>query len=436
MICKRHLAGLLAVGLLPMAVQSAPPYEPTAPVPAPRYAPLPLLGAMPQLGEIDWRQANETVGRFTRGHIDILRWESENPVTGQMEATPEGALMSASEALRSALSARPDLLATTAMSRAERARADIAAAVFSRDVLRAWVSAIAAETALENATKAYGAAETGAELAARMTRVGNWGQDRLLREQLSLKDAGVGLIAARQEATRAREALARVTGLWGEAVHFTLPTSLPELPADVMDGSGLEALALSRHPMLPLATQEAELARRALGANAQARWQALGADAVEQMLGEFADDAAVLRRPPTAAVWVEVRRAAVGDGAPHAFRTIAKAEGLAVSVRSQVREAYINYRIAHDLAAQALSRKNMQTAKQEEVLLRYNGMLKSTWDLLDGARERLAADTVAALALRDFWLAHANLQAVLAGADYPGADGLAQPAGSKAAGGH
>lgn len=436
MIRTRHLAGLLAAGLLPIAAQSAPPYDPAAPVPAPQYAPLPLLGKTPQLGEIDWRQANETVGQFTRGHIDVLRWESENPVTGQLEAVPEGELLSAAQALRLALTTRPDLLATSAMSRAERAQADIAAATFSRDVLRAWVSAVAAEAALENAGKAYGAAETGAELAARMTRVGNWGQDRLLGEQLSLKDAGVGLIAARQEATRAREALARMTGLWGEAVQFTLPTSLPALPAAAIDATGLEAAALSRHPMLPLATQEAERARRAQGTNAQARWQALGAEAVEQMLGELASDESVLSQPPAAAALIDLRRAAVGHDAPHAFRTIADAESLAVSVRSQVREAYVNYRIAHDLAVQAASRKDMQTAKQEEVLLRYNGMLKSTWDLLDAARERLAADTAAAQALRDFWLAHVNLQAVLAGADYPGADAVSQPAGKKAAGGH
>lgn len=433
---KRHLAGWLAVGLLPMAVHAAPPYEPAAPVPAPRYVPLPLLDTTPQLGEIDWRQANEIVGQFTRGHIDVLRWESENPARGQAEPTPAGALIGASESLRLALAARPDLLATTSMSQAERAHADIAAAAFSRDVLRAWVSAVAAETALANAGKAYGAAETGTELASRMTRVGNWAQDRLLSEQLSLKDAGVGLIAARQEATRARETLARMTGLWGEAVHFTLPASLPALPADALEGAGLEALALSRHPMLSLATQDAERALQSQGRGVQARWQALGAEAVERLLGGRADDVAVLSRPPATAALIDLRRAAVGHDAPHAFGRVADAESLAVSVRSRVREAYINYRIAHDLATQALSRQGLQVAKQEEALLRYNGMLKSTWDLLDAARERLAAETAAAQALRDFWLAHVNLQAVLAGADYPGADGVAQPAGKKVAGGH
>lgn len=436
MIRTRHLAGVLAAGLLPMVVQSAPPYDPAVPVPAPQYAPLPLLGTTPRLGEIDWREANEAVGQFTRGHIDVLRWESENPATGRAETTPEGALMSASQALRLALSARPDLLATTHMNRVERAQADIAVAAFSRDVLRAWVSAVAGDVALENARKAYGAAETGAELAVRMTRVGNWGQDRLLSEQLSLKDAGVGLIGAQQEATRSREALARMTGLWGEAAQFALPATLPELPAEAIDGTGLEALALSRHPMVPLATQDAERARRSQGAMSQTRWQAIGAEAVDGVLAGLGDDASVLSSPPVTAAVVDLRRAAVGNDAVHAFGTVADAESLAVSVRSQVREAYINYRIAHDLASQALGRKEMQVARQEEVLLRYNGMLKSTWDLLDAARERLAADTAAAQALRDFWLAHANLQAVLAGADYPGADAVGTSTSKNAGGGH
>jgi outer membrane protein TolC len=334
------------------------------------------------------------------------------------------------------MSARPDLLASTHMNRVERAQADIAVAAFSRDVLRAWVSAVAADVALENARKAYGAAETGAELAARMTRVGNWGRDRMLSEQLSLKDAGVGLIGAQQEATRAREALARMTGLWGEAAQFALPATLPELPAEAIDGTGLEALALSRHPMVPLATQDAERARRSQGAMSQTRWQAIGAEAVDGVLAGLGDDASVLSTPPVTAAVVDLRRAAVGNDAVHAFGTVADAESLAVSVRSQVREAYINYRIAHDLASQALGRKEMQVARQEEVLLRYNGMLKSTWDLLDAARERLEADTAAAQALRDFWLGHANLQAVLAGADYPGADAVGTSTSKNAGGGH
>lgn len=436
MIRRRHLAGLLAAGLLPVFVHAAQPYDPAAPVPPPRYLPLPEPDALPELGELDWREANDTVGQFTRGHIDVLRWESEQAAATPADPGPAGALLNAATALRLALATQPALLATTNMSRVEQARADIEAAAFSRDVLRAWVSAVAAGVAQENARKAFDAAETGAVLAGRMVRVGNWGRDRLLREQRTLKDAGVALVGARQEAIGTREALARMAGLWGEAGQFTLPAALPALPDGPMDGAGLEALALSRHPQLVLASQEAERARRAQGAAALTRWQAVVGEALDGVLGGAADDAGVLGEPPLRAALIDLPRAALGNDAAHAARTVADAEQQAVRVRSQVREAYLNYRLAHDLAAQALGRQTMQVAQQEEVLLRYNGMLKSTWDLLDAARERLAAETAAAQALRDFWLAHVNLQAVLAGADYTGADALARPAGKKAGGGH
>jgi hypothetical protein len=29
-------------------------------------------------GTVDWRSANETVGQFRRGHVDILKWESQH----------------------------------------------------------------------------------------------------------------------------------------------------------------------------------------------------------------------------------------------------------------------------------------------------------------------------------------------------------------------
>jgi hypothetical protein len=49
-------------------------------------------------------------------------------------------------------------------------------------------------------------------------------------------------------------------------------------------------------------------------------------------------------------------------------------------------------------------------------MLRYNGMLTSLFDALaDSQTQTLAANATVA-AQRDFWLAHADLQAVLAGA--------------------
>ena len=63
------------------------------------------LGAQAQGADAavqDWRQANEAVGQFPRGHADVLRWESTQPPlagTGQQTA-PAFALATAADAVR------------------------------------------------------------------------------------------------------------------------------------------------------------------------------------------------------------------------------------------------------------------------------------------------------------------------------------------------
>jgi outer membrane protein TolC len=80
--------------------------------------------------------------------------------------------------------------------------------------------------------------------------------------------------------------------------------------------------------------------------------------------------------------------------------------------------AYAHYRQAYALARQQQEvGVALHLALQEEAQLRYNGMLASVWDLLASAQDRLQSQQAALQALRDFWLAHLDLQAVLAGLD-------------------
>lgn len=429
---------LLATGSVPGLVSAGPAFDPAAPVPGAQVQVLPVpLVPEAAMGEEDWRRANDTVGVFTRGHIDILRWEAANPGPAPAERLLDGEPLSASAAIRIALMNRPDLFATEDMSAPERARADIAAVTFARDVQRAWIRAVAAEHGLRRTEEAFEAADIAAELAARMTRVGNWGQERLLGEQLGLSDAGVQLAQARQQALSAREALARKLGFWGEYVDFVLPDALPSLPSQPLNGEGLEAQALQAHPNLRLAVVEAERARRGVAARSHAMW----AEAVDAALSHIdvadSQDEHALTRLIEGAPLLERRRLPAGHEAQRAAKAQARASALAVSIRSQVREAYHQYRIAHDVALRAQENTRFAEALQDETLMRYNGMLKSTWDLLASARERVERSDAAVQALGDFWLAHANLQAVLVGADYPGPDGSSVRAARKAdAGGH
>jgi hypothetical protein len=75
----------------------------------------------------------------------------------------------------------------------------------------------------------------------------------------------------------------------------------------------------------------------------------------------------------------------------------------------------------------------------EEVLLRYNGMLASTFELLADSREQVAAVAAAIDHQREFWVAEADLNTALVGRS-PGAGeagfAIAAPRTAAAAGGH
>jgi outer membrane protein TolC len=111
----------------------------------------------------------------------------------------------------------------------------------------------------------------------------------------------------------------------------------------------------------------------------------------------------------------------------------------AVQARSEVRESYSAYRTTFDLAKHYRDEVvPLRKRISEEVLLRYNGMLMSVFELLADSREQVAAVNAYIETLRDFWLAESDLQMALTGRS-PGAMGGGMKTAAPAAasgGGH
>ena len=81
-----------------------------------------------------------------------------------------------------------------------------------------------------------------------------------------------------------------------------------------------------------------------------------------------------------------------------------------------MREAYAGYRSAYDIAR--FQRDEVVPLNQriaEENVLRYNGMLIGVFELLADARSQIASVNAAIQALRDFWIAQADLDMALTG---------------------
>jgi outer membrane protein TolC len=109
--------------------------------------------------------------------------------------------------------------------------------------------------------------------------------------------------------------------------------------------------------------------------------------------------------------WGDTRVARAEGVYMQAVNRVAQA---AVNARSEARESYLDYRTAYDVATHYRDHIiPLRKRISQEVLLRYNGMLLSAQDLLADSREQASAVSAYIDTLKEFWTAHANLEAAL-----------------------
>ncbi|WP_302175934.1 hypothetical protein [uncultured Hydrogenophaga sp.] len=423
------LAGLWLAALLPVtplsagatgleAADRATPADPPAwPVmPAEPSADVPALPDGLPAARAQWQRVNEQVAAFARGHIDLLRWEQARPGAAATAAAPASSPLTpltAAGAVAASLRHQPDLFTRPTMNGRERARVQAAWAQHVQEVHKIWVDAVAARARADLMAQAHDVARTGAELGRRMVVAGNWSQARQMREQLVEAAHWQALVAARLAERAAVERLASRLGLWRgpDIVQLAarLPGGLPPLPesawsAGAVTAERIEAVALQADPDLALLRTEVERDRRASDAPREALLQAQLDQALASAGASAPPHIAALERPGDAA-------------AERALHGQARLLSHAAERRSAARLAWQQVVIRHAAARQATDGLlKLQTALDQENLLRYNGMLQSTWDLLASARERIGALDTALQARAAYWRAMADGQALLAGA--------------------
>ena len=320
--------------------------------------------------------------------------------------------------------------------RLEQVRTTVAMQVLSlaADTRKAWVQAVAAEESVRYSRQVMQAAEAGAELARRMAQVGNFNKLQQAREQGFYADAALNLARAEQQQRATRERLTRLMGLWGEQTAFKLPARLPDLPAQPRDLPDVERTALAQRLDVAAARSGAEATARNLGLTRTTRF----VNVLELGLVRNSSNEA-----PTQKGWeigfelplFDWGGARVGRAEAIYMQALHRAAETAINARSEVREAYGAYRSAWDIAKHQRDEIVPLKARiAEENLLRYNGMLIGVFELLADARSQIASVNGAIDALRDFWIAQADLDMALVGK--PSLSAAAAPAmGAAAAGG-
>lgn len=297
---------------------------------------------------------------------------------------------------------------------AAKQRAAEEALRIAAETRKAYVRTLAAQQMAAYMQDVKDAAEASAELARRMAAVGNFSKLDRMREQVFYAEATAQLARARQAAAAERENLTRLLGLWGEEVQFKLPERMPELPQAPRELPNAEQLAMEQRVDVQAARRDAEALSRALGLTRVTRF----IDEFELGIVRNKEDGEVKRGyeigvPIPLFDWGGGRVARAEAQYMQAASRIAET---AINARSEVREAYVGYRTAYDVARHYRD-EVVPVRKQisEEMVLRYNGMLASVFELLADAREQVIAVSAYIEALNRFWLADADLQHALTG---------------------
>ena len=282
------------------------------------------------------------------------------------------------------------------------------------DTRKAWTQAVAAAQTVEYTRQVRDSAEAGAELARRMMRAGNFAKLTQMREHAFYADATAQQARAQHAATAACEQLTRLMGL-ADPAAFRLPARLPDLPKAARSEEAVAKEAMQERLDVTAARFEAESLAASLGLTKITRFT----NVLE--IGRVRIDEGHAPRKKGWEVAFEIPifdfgGARIAGAEARYLRAAERIRETAVNAQSEVREAYSAYRTRHDLARHYRD-EIVPLRKQisDEMLWRYNGGLKSVFELLADSREQVMAVNGAIEAQRDFWIAEAELQMALIG---------------------
>lgn len=287
------------------------------------------------------------------------------------------------------------------------------------DVRRAYYQVVGANELVGLLTDTKATAESIAQLAEKLGQTGSLNKLDQAREQVFYAEITADLATARQQATSARERLARLLGLWDGQLDFKLPKALPALPRSPRSLPNIEVEAVIHRIDLQMARIELDALAKALNLTEATRFVTL------------LDLAGIYRKtkdpesPPFRERGFDIQfQVPIFDGGEVRVRQATETYNgafnrlteKAVNVRSEARDAYRVYRSTYEIAGhyqrEVVPLRNIIA---DESQLRYSGMQIDVFALLAEAKLRIAAQRASIEARRDFWLAQSELQTAVNG---------------------
>ena len=312
-------------------------------------------------------------------------------------------------------------------------RKEIARDQFEADTLRVAHRAleVAAQVEKEYATAQAGAelvayrrtvvdaAEAAAELSQRQIDAGNISEFDRDNQRVAYEQAKIDLARDEVELLASRERINRLLGLWGETTTWRLAEALPQLPAAEPALEHLESFAMSARLDVAVARRPAALLSKAVDLARTTRLVGrldIGVDMHQDPNGPRLLGPNLVIELPI----FDRRQATIARLEAQRREQERRLAGVAIDARSEVRMADIRVRTGRQTALHY--RDVVLPLRQRlasQALLHYNGMFISLYQLLIVKQAEVDARRSYLEALRDYWIAHAELVRALGGAFPP-----------------
>lgn len=283
----------------------------------------------------------------------------------------------------------------------------------SEKTRKAYYNAIAAEQSLRYLEKIKETAKISAALAGNLTKSGNYSKLQYSREQGFYAETVAQEKKAKIIAIKTREQLTRLLGLSDDNLCFVLPERLPDLPDSIQERLDIERIAVNNR-------LDIQLMKYALTSKAKALNLTKATRFINILDVGFAYNHSH-NIPHQSGYEIDLEiplfdwgTAKVSKAQEIYMQSAWQLRNSVINACSEIRETYQIYQMTFDLAKHY--RDNVVPLRKrilDEDMLRYNGMLLSTFELMADERAQILSVNAYIEALRDFWLAQVDMQTAL-----------------------
>ena len=303
-----------------------------------------------------------------------------------------------------------------AAARFEETKTRVTGAVldFAGRVRSAFYAYEADEQMLELRQTIVQALDASFEIARRLSAAGNITDLDLARERAQFEAAKLALRGAEGSVRQSREELNVLMGLWGAQTQWQNAGRLPEIPERPLETKDIERLALERSLDLVQARQRVIGAGEELGLT---RWTTLLPDFSAGPKGERNDGAwEVGPQLDFAIPLFDQGQARSGRAAAELRRFQQEYYALGVRIRAQARAVRDRLEGGSD---RAMYYRDILLPLHERIVneaqLQYNAMQLGPFQVLRAREQQIQTAVAYIEALRDYWLARADLGQLLSG---------------------